>query len=64
VPSTVSDRDHRLRLLSDGVTDPGPRAHQTLMTGVLPRPGHIVDTAEPRSLPHGSRPDRAKTGGA
>ncbi|WP_432866263.1 cysteine hydrolase family protein [Microbispora rosea] len=65
VLSTVTDaadRDYRLYVLSDGVADPDPHAHQTLMTGVLPRMAHIIDTAELRSLLHGSRPDRAETG--
>lgn len=53
VLSTVADaadRDYRLYVLSDGVADPDPHVHQTLMTGVLPRLAHIIDTAELRSL--------------
>lgn len=46
----AADRDYRLYFLSDRVTDPDPRAHRTLMTGALPRPAHIVDTAGLRSL--------------
>ncbi|MET9344717.1 cysteine hydrolase [Nonomuraea sp. NPDC003804] len=67
VLSTVTDaadRDYQLYVLSDGVTDPDPQAHQTLMAGVFPRLAHIIDTAELRSLLHASRPDRANTGRA
>ncbi|MGV9305945.1 cysteine hydrolase family protein [Nonomuraea sp. NPDC003727] len=67
VLSTVTDaadRDYQLYVLSDGVTDPDPQAHQTLMAGVFPRLAHIIDTAELRSLLHASRPVRAKTGRA
>ncbi|MBE3007650.1 cysteine hydrolase [Microbispora sp. NEAU-D428] len=62
VLSTVTDaadRDYRLYVLSDGVADPDPHVHQTLMTGVFPRMAHVIDTAELRSLLHDSRPDRA-----
>ncbi|GLW12710.1 hydrolase [Microtetraspora sp. NBRC 13810] len=57
VLSTVTDaadRDYRLYVLSDGVTDPDPQVHQTLMTSVFPRLAHVIDTAELRSLLHGS----------
>ncbi|GAA3098226.1 cysteine hydrolase family protein [Streptosporangium carneum] len=67
VLSTVTDaadRDYRLYVLSDGVTDPDPQVHQALMTGVFPRLAHIIDTAELRSLLHDSRPDRTRTGRA
>ncbi|WP_067186764.1 cysteine hydrolase family protein [Microtetraspora niveoalba] len=67
VLSTVTDaadRDYQLYVLSDGVTDPDPRVHQTLMTSVFPRMAHIIDTAELRSLMHVSHADRAKTGRA
>ncbi|MEV4363731.1 cysteine hydrolase [Nonomuraea sp. NPDC049625] len=67
VLSTVADaadRDYRLYVLSDGVTDPDPQVHQTLMTSVFPRLAHIIDTAELRSLLHESHRDRAKTGSA
>ncbi|SEK58877.1 cysteine hydrolase family protein [Nonomuraea pusilla] len=63
VLSTVTDaadRDYRLYLLSDGVADPDPQAHRTLMTGVFPRLAHVVDTAGLRSLLRGSRPGRAR----
>ncbi|MGI5489137.1 cysteine hydrolase family protein [Microtetraspora malaysiensis] len=66
VLSTVTDaadRDYQLYVLSDGVTDPDPQAHQTLMTSVFPRLAHIIDTAELRSLLHESHPGRARTGG-
>ncbi len=46
----AADRDQRLHVLSDCVTDPDPRTHRTLMTGALPRPADIVDTAGLRSL--------------
>ncbi|MFI6920180.1 cysteine hydrolase family protein [Nonomuraea spiralis] len=58
VLSTVADaadRDYRLHVLSDGVADPDPRVHETLMTGVLPGLADIVDTAGLRSLLHESR---------
>ncbi|WP_433445000.1 cysteine hydrolase family protein [Nonomuraea sp. CA-141351] len=58
----AADRDYQLYVLSDGVTDPDPQVHQTLMTSVFPRLAHIIDTAELRSLLHESHPDRAKTG--
>ncbi|MFI7443203.1 cysteine hydrolase family protein [Nonomuraea indica] len=64
VLSTVTDaadRDYQLYVLSDGVTDPDPQVHQTLMTSIFPRLAHIIDTAELRSLLHESHPDRAKT---
>ncbi|MEV7806109.1 cysteine hydrolase [Microbispora sp. NPDC088329] len=67
VLSTVTDaadRDYRLHVLSDGVADPDPQAHQALMTGVFPRLAHIVDTAELRALLHQGHHDRAETGGA
>lgn len=67
VLSTVTDaadRDYRLHVLSDCVTDPDPHVHQTLMTSVFPRLAHIVDTAGLRALLRGSRPDRARNGGA
>lgn len=67
VLSTVTDaadRDYRLYVLSDGVTDPDPQTHQTLMASIFPRVAHIIDTAELRSLLHASRPDRARTGRA
>ncbi|MCC5580361.1 cysteine hydrolase [Microtetraspora sp. AC03309] len=67
VLSTVTDaadRDYRLYVLADGVADPDPHAHQTLMTSVFPRLAHVIDTAELRSLLRGSHPDRAKTGRA
>ncbi|MGW7482103.1 cysteine hydrolase [Nonomuraea muscovyensis] len=67
VLSTVTDaadRDYQLYVLSDGVADPDPQAHHTLMTSVFPRLAHIIDTAELRSLLHESHPDRAKTGRA
>lgn len=53
VLSTVTDaadRDYRLHVLSDGVADPDPRTHETLLTGVFPRLAHVVDTAGLRSL--------------
>ncbi|MFD0884075.1 cysteine hydrolase family protein [Streptosporangium algeriense] len=53
VLSTVTDaadRDYRLHVLSDCVADPDPRIHRTLMTGVLPRMAHIIDTVDLRSL--------------
>lgn len=59
VLSTVADaadRDYRLYVLSDCVTDPDPQTHQTLMTRILPRLAHIVDTAELRSLLKGPSP--------
>ncbi|MBB5625785.1 nicotinamidase-related amidase [Sphaerisporangium krabiense] len=62
VLSTVTDaadRDYQLYVLSDGVTDPAPQAHQTLMTTVFPRLAHIIDTTDLRSLLHESHPDRA-----
>ncbi|MER7503843.1 cysteine hydrolase [Nonomuraea pusilla] len=65
VLSTVTDaadRDYRLYVLSDGVTDPDPQAHRTLMTGVFPRLAHVVDTAGLRSLLRESRPDRPRSG--
>ncbi|WP_341874328.1 cysteine hydrolase [Microbispora hainanensis] len=55
----AADRDYRLYVLSDGVADLDPHAHQALMTGIFPRLAHIVDTAELRSLLRESRPDRA-----
>ncbi|MGI5158048.1 cysteine hydrolase family protein [Microbispora sp. CA-102843] len=67
VLSTVTDaadRDYQVYVLSDGVTDPDPQAHQTLMTTIFPRLAHIIDTAELRSLLHESHPDRSKTGRA
>ncbi|RVX40797.1 nicotinamidase-related amidase [Nonomuraea polychroma] len=67
VLSTVTDaadRDYQLYVLSDGVTDPDPQAHQNLMTSIFPRLAHIIDTAELRSLLHESHPDRAKSGTA
>ncbi|WP_214416622.1 cysteine hydrolase family protein [Sphaerisporangium fuscum] len=67
VLSTVTDaadRDYRLYILSDGVTDPDPQAHQTLMTSVFPRMAHIIDTAGLRSLLHDGHPGEAKTGRA
>ncbi|MFF0312223.1 cysteine hydrolase family protein [Streptosporangium sp. NPDC004379] len=67
VLSTVADaadRDYRLHVLSDGVADPDPETHRTLMTGVLPRMAHIIDTAGLRSLLRENRPGRAGTGGA
>ncbi|GGQ32038.1 cysteine hydrolase family protein [Streptosporangium pseudovulgare] len=66
VLSTVTDaadRDYRLHVLSDGVTDPDPQVHHTLMTGVFPRLAHIIDTAELRSLLHEGHPGRAEDGG-
>ncbi|MFD1542616.1 cysteine hydrolase family protein [Nonomuraea guangzhouensis] len=57
VLSTVidaADRDYQLYILSDGVTDPDPQAHHTLMTSVFPRLAHIIDTAELRSFLHES----------
>ncbi|WP_264372964.1 cysteine hydrolase [Nonomuraea phyllanthi] len=63
VLSTVTDaadRDYQLYVLSDGVADPDPQAHQTLMTSVFPRMAHIIDTAELRSLLHGSRPHQGR----
>ncbi|MFF0867105.1 cysteine hydrolase [Nonomuraea sp. NPDC003560] len=53
VLSTVADaadRDYRLHVLSDGVADPDPHLHRTLMTGVFPRTAHVVDTAGLHSL--------------
>jgi nicotinamidase-related amidase len=67
VLSTVvdaADRDYQLYVLSDGVTDPDPQVHQTLMTSVFPRLAHIIDTAELRSLLHEGHSDRAQTGRA
>ncbi|MBB2746720.1 UNVERIFIED_ORG: nicotinamidase-related amidase [Microbispora rosea subsp. rosea] len=71
VLSTVSDaadRDYRLYVLSDGVADPDPHAHQALMTGIFPRLAHVIDTAElcslMCSLRDESHPDRAETGRA
>ncbi len=57
VLSTVTDaadRDYRLYVLSDGVADPDPHVHRTLMTGVLPRLAHVIDTAGLRALLPGS----------
>ncbi|MGW5262824.1 cysteine hydrolase family protein [Microbispora sp. NPDC004025] len=51
----AADRDYRLYVLSDGVTDPDPHVHQALMTGVFPRLAHVIDTAGLRSLLHESR---------
>ncbi|MEW2353544.1 cysteine hydrolase [Spirillospora sp. NPDC029432] len=65
VLSTVTDaadRDYGLYVLSDGVMDPDPQVHQTLMGGIFPRMAHIIDTAELRSLLHENRPDRPSTG--
>lgn len=53
VLSTVTDaadRDYRLHVLSDGVADPDPHLHRTLLTGVFPRKAHIIDSVELRSL--------------
>ncbi|MFF4991532.1 cysteine hydrolase family protein [Streptosporangium saharense] len=53
VLSTVTDaadRDYRLHVLSDGVADPDPHLHRTLLTGVFPRMAHIIDAEELRSL--------------
>ncbi|MEU7857895.1 cysteine hydrolase [Nonomuraea sp. NPDC049141] len=62
VLSTVidaADRDYQLYILSDGVTDPDPQTHHTLMTSVLPRLAHIIDTAELRSFLHETATSRA-----
>ncbi|NUW36722.1 cysteine hydrolase [Nonomuraea sp. SMC257] len=62
VLSTVidaADRDYRLYVLSDCVTDPDAGTHHTLMTGVFPRMAHVIDTAELRSLLRGSHPEGA-----
>ncbi|MEU4114027.1 cysteine hydrolase [Kitasatospora sp. NPDC028055] len=48
VLSTVldaADRDYRLHVLSDGVADPDPDLHDTLLRRVLPSRAHLVDTA-------------------
>ncbi|MEV4096568.1 cysteine hydrolase family protein [Streptosporangium saharense] len=53
VLSTVTDaadRDYRLHVLSDGVADPDPHLHRTLLTGVFPRMAHVIDSVELRSL--------------
>ncbi|MFF4190009.1 cysteine hydrolase [Nonomuraea sp. NPDC001831] len=58
VLSTVADaadRDYRLHVLSDGVADPDPHLHRTLVGGVFPRTAHVVDTAGLLSLLRASR---------
>ncbi|MFD4393567.1 cysteine hydrolase [Kitasatospora sp. NPDC058478] len=53
VLSTVldaADRDYRLYVLSDGVTDPDTEAHDALLQKVLPSRAHIIGTAELRAL--------------
>ncbi|MER6947514.1 cysteine hydrolase [Nonomuraea sp. NPDC000554] len=67
VLSTVTDaadRDYRLYILSDCVTDPDPQTHHTLMTGIFPKLAHVIDTAELRSLLHEGRPGPPATGRA
>lgn len=60
----AADRDYQLYILSDGVADPDPQAHHTLMTSVFPRLAHIIDTAELRSFLHESHSGPAATGRA
>ncbi|MEV4436282.1 cysteine hydrolase [Streptomyces sp. NPDC049585] len=57
VLSTVldaADRDYRLHVLSDGVADPDPDAHDALLRHVFPARAHVVDTAALRAALHGS----------
>ena len=49
VLSTVldaADRDYRLYVLTDGVADPDPEAHDVLLRQVLPVRAHLIETAE------------------
>lgn len=53
VLSTVldaADRDYRLHVLTDGVADPDPVAHDVLLHRVLPARAHLLQTAELRTL--------------
>ncbi|WP_049573356.1 cysteine hydrolase family protein [Nonomuraea sp. SBT364] len=53
VLSTVldaADRDYRLHVLTDGVADPDPVAHDVLLHRVLPARAHLLGTAELRAL--------------
>ncbi|MFI7455523.1 cysteine hydrolase family protein [Nonomuraea sp. NPDC049714] len=48
VLSTVldaADRDYRLYVLTDGVADPDPDAHDVLLRQVLPARAHLIETA-------------------
>ncbi|MFD4974239.1 MFS transporter [Streptomyces sp. NPDC058424] len=46
----AADRDYRVYVLSDGVADPDPEAHQVLVDKVFPSRGHLIDTAQLREL--------------
>ncbi|WP_405495513.1 cysteine hydrolase family protein [Streptomyces sp. NBC_00096] len=49
VLSTVldaADRDYKIYLLSDGVTDPDPEVHRVLLDKVFPSRAQLIDTPE------------------
>jgi nicotinamidase-related amidase len=53
VLSTVidaADRDYRIYVLSDGVADPNPSAHECLLSHVFPTRAEVIDTTELKAL--------------
>jgi len=53
VLSTVieaADRDYQVYVLSDGVADRNPEAHNVLLHQVFPLRAHVIDTTELRTL--------------
>jgi len=53
VLSTVieaADRDYQVYVLSDGVADRNPEAHNVLLHQVFPLRAHVIDTSELRTL--------------
>ncbi|MFG2597730.1 cysteine hydrolase family protein [Streptomyces sp. NPDC048462] len=44
------DRDYRVYVLSDGVTDPDPEIHRVLVDKLFPARAHVIDTDALRTL--------------
>jgi len=44
------DRDYRVIVLSDGVADPVPSAHEALLNTIFPARAHVIDSIELRGL--------------
>ncbi|MDT0462297.1 cysteine hydrolase family protein [Streptomyces gibsoniae] len=46
----VADRDYRVYVLTDGIADSDPEAHQVLVDKVFPSRAHLIDTTGLREL--------------